>query len=426
MRHTLVSITALIVSLGVLLAGNSLQFVILGLRASAEDFSLTTIGAMTASYYLGYAAGSLRSAHVVARIGHIRTFAAAGSIISAVVLAHALWVEPLFWIALRAVTGLSFAGLATVAESWVNGRATRENRGRLLAIFSVVAIGGYAVGPLFAALGSVQSAALFIVASILMSVALVPVAVTRFAAPPPPDVTSGEDTYSLRRLLAETPLGTLGCVATGFMQGAVLGLGAVFAARAGLNDWGASLFMTGALVAGAICQYPLGWVSDKIDRRLVIAGATIAVGALLTFGTLMMALIGGALWVMAIIAFAAGAGAMPIYPLVVAHINDRLPARSIVSAAAAILMAFSVGSALSGPLTSLSMDLVGIYGFIGLLALVALGLGGFSLLRMKLGEPLDGADESSAVVAAPGAFATFEAEVEEDQLWLPFVEWENG
>ncbi|MEQ9812595.1 MAG: MFS transporter [Azospirillaceae bacterium] len=422
MRNALVSIAALITSLGVLLAGNSLQFVVLGLRATAEDFSFAIIGAMTAAYYIGYALGSLRAPHIVARIGHIRTFVAAGSIISAVVLAHALWVQPVFWVLLRLITGLCFAGLATVAESWVNGKATRENRGRLLAIFSVVAIGGYAVGPVFVVLGSVDGAALFIIASVLMSVALVPVTVTRFAAPPLPDTVTGDDTYSLRRLLKETPLGIVGCIATGFMQGAVLGLGAVFAAVAGLGDWQASLFMTGALIAGAVCQYPLGWLSDKVDRRLVIAGSAGAVGLLLLAGMGLLLLGGGTLVAMAVIAFALGAGAMPIYPLVIAHINDRLPETSIVSAAAALLLAFSIGSALSGPLISAALDLGGAPGFLVLLAAVAAGLGGFSLLRARLGEPLDGGD-TTAVVTAPGAFATFDAEIEEDQLWLPFPEW---
>ncbi|MDX1434217.1 MAG: MFS transporter [Gammaproteobacteria bacterium] len=156
MRQVLLSVAALIISTAVLLAGNSLQFVILGLRADAEGFSLTSIGAMTAAYYVGYAVGTLRAPELVAAIGHIRAFAALGSLTSGVVLAHALWVDPVFWSVLRVLTGLCFAGLATVVESWMNGRATREIRGRLLAVLSMAAIGGYAVGPLFATLASVD------------------------------------------------------------------------------------------------------------------------------------------------------------------------------------------------------------------------------------------------------------------------------
>ncbi|MDX1434971.1 MAG: MFS transporter, partial [Gammaproteobacteria bacterium] len=338
----------------------------------------------------------------------IRAFAALGSLTSGVVLAHALWVDPVFWSVLRVLTGLCFAGLATVVESWMNGRATREIRGRLLAVLSVAAIGGYAVGPLFATLASVDGTVLFIVASILMSVALVPVTVTRFHAPPLPESVSGENAYSLRRLFRETPLGGLGCLLTGVLQGAFLGLGAVFARRLGLSDAGASVFMTAALLSGAVCQYPLGWVSDLVDRRLVIGVFCLVLGVaafvlvgMVTAGPPGVAVIGA-------LAFVAGAAAMPLYSVVIAHINDRLPEPSILPAAASLILTFCIGSAIAGPLASAAMDLLGDAGLPLLLALTLCLLGAFSVLRVRLRERPAPCPEDEQVYVPGPALSPFD------------------
>ncbi len=415
------SVAALMTSVTILLAGNSLQFVILGLRAEAAGLSLTTIGAMTASYYIGYGLGTFSVPQLVERIGHIRAFAAFCSIISAIVLAHGLWVEAWFWIALRFVAGLCFAGMATVNESWLNAKATPDVRGRVLAIASIAAIGGYAVGPLFASFGDVQSLRLFVIASILMSVALVPVTLTRFSAPTVSGVEGAAESYSLLRLYRETPFGAVVCLGTGLLQGAFLGLGAVFAVQAGLSQASVSLFMTGALLAGAAMQYPLGWISDRIDRRLVVAITTLglAAGALAVAAGLAWG--GATLPVMACGAIVAGVAAMPLYPIVIAHVNDRLPQTSIVPAAASLILAFSIGSAISGPVASGSMDL---FGPAGLFAYMALALGGialFSLARIAMKEAAEPAPQQEGVFAVSPAFAPLDTILEEDQIAFAFT-----
>ncbi len=437
MRDALLSVTALILSLTILLAGNSLQFVILGLRAEAEGLSVNVVGAMTAAYYVGYGLGSLRAPAVVDRIGHIRTFAATSSIISVVVLAHGLYVADWFWVGLRFVTGLSFAGLATCAESWLNARATQAVRGRVLAVSSICAIFGYAVGPLFGALGTTDSLKLFVVASILMSLALVPVTMTRFSAPAVSGDGSGIDRYSIIRLYRETPLGLIGCVATGVVQGAFLGLGAVFAHRLGLGETGAAFFMTAALVAGALAQYPLALLSDLLDRRRVVAlsaaglgVAALALGALLgAEGALPLTADTGAgiagsglgprgLILAGLAAAVAGTGAMTLYPIVIAYVNDRLPESSIVPAAATLILTFSIGSALAGPLASLAMDRLGPGGLYGFLGLALLLLGGFATLRIFLRD----APEPSAdgVMAVSGPFVPLDETLDEAQLAFDF------
>lgn len=428
MRTLLLSVSALIISLFVLLAGNSMQFVILGLRADAEGFSTFTIGLMAAAYYVGYALGTFQAPGFVRRIGHIRAFASVGTVISAVVLAHALWVEPVFWMALRFLTGLSFAVLATVTESWINARATRDVRGQLLAVASIAIILGYAVGPLLVSLGSVGGFALFVVASILMSVGLVPVLVTRIGPPKLPADDAGES-YTLGRLYRETPLGLVGTMVIGATQGSFLGLGAVFANRAGLSDNGASYFVTGALFAGMLVQYPLGWLSDRFDRRRVLAVATFLLGGGGVAAMVLMAAIGPVLPVLALSAAVAGIAAMPLYAVVVAYVNDRLPENTIVPAAATLILSFSIGSALAGPAASLAMDMFGPQGLMGFLSVVLLGLAGFTVVRMAVREQVteetEGEAESASyepsVFAASSVLRPMDWTTEEEQLEFDFT-----
>lgn len=420
MGKLLLSIAALIASVTILLAGNSLQFVILGLRAEAEGLPVSVVGAMTTGYYVGYGLGTLKAPRLVDVIGHIRAFAGLCSIISAVVLAHGLWVEPVFWVALRFLTGLCFAGLATVIESWINAKATRSSRGRLLSMATIAATMGYSVGPLFAGVGAVQGLVLFVVASILMSLALVPITITRINAPAVSGGAERIERYTVRRVMRETPLGLVGCIATGFVQGAVLGLGAVFAGRMGLSDAAASFFMAGTLAAGALTQYPLGFLSDIFDRRHVMAGAALATGGLCLSTAVALLAFGASLPLIVIAGVAAGSAAMPIYPLVIAHVNDRLPEHSIVPAAATLILLFSIGSAASGPLASEAMERAGPAGLFVALSAVLLGFGVFAAVRSVMREAPEETGPDEGVYASNPTLAPFDASPAEIQLEFDF------
>jgi len=419
MGSLLLSITSLLTSLTILLAGNSLQFVLLALRAESAGFSLTVVGAMTTTYYLGYALGTLRAPAFVDRFGHIRAFAALSSLISAVVLAHGLWVEPYFWIALRFVTGLCFAGLATVVDSWINAKATRDVRGQLLAVASIAAIAGYAVGPLFVALGSVDTLVLFVIASILMSVALVPVTLTRFSAPYVSGEGDGFEPYTLLRLFRETPFGLVGCLITGLIQGAFLGLSAVVAGRLGLSDDMVPLFVTGALLAGAVAQYPLGWISDRFDRRFVVALTSLVVGSGALAVAFLVGLFGNALWITGLAMVVGGVAAMPLYSVVIAHVNDRLPETSIVPAAATLILSFSIGSAVAGPIASWSIDAYGAGGLYIFFGTALLIFGSFSIFRVARREAPEPTTDGGVFAASP-VLTPFDTEFDENQLLFEF------
>ena len=381
MRHVLLNVTTLILSFALLLAGNSLQFVVLGVRAGIEGFSVYSMGLITAAYFLGFAFGSLRSLDMIRAIGHIRTFAALASIISGMVLAHPLLPEPIAWIVFRFIIGFCFAGLYTVVESWLNAQAGNEFRGRLLSIYAVAVFGGFAIGPMLAVLGQAEGFFLFVLASMIVSFALVPVTMTRASVPVTPEATE-RDRFTLRRFYKETPLGMIGILCVGSAQGAFVGLAPVFVDRAGLPAEDVSYFMTAALLAGLAFQFPVGWLSDHFDRRKVIAAAAIlGGGACAVFAT--WALSGPLTRETALLgAVVTGAGIFPLYAIIIAYTNDWLDEDSIISAAAALILTYSLGSAVASPIASFLMDRIGAGGLFIFVAAAMLGLGLFAILRM--------------------------------------------
>ncbi len=370
------SLLALLASIFLLLMGNSLQFVVLGLRAEAEHFPTFIIGLLTAGYYGGYALGTSGAVWTVKTFGHVRAFAASASLISAVVIAHAVWVQPTFWILLRVLTGFCFAVAATVIESWLNAKATSSIRGTVLSLGSVALMSGYAVGPLMLSFGSATGFKLFVLASILMSVALVPVLLTTSGAPPMP--LDSDEGYPLRRLYRECPVGLAATIGIGLIQGAFLGLGPVFAGRLGLSELEAARFMTCGLLAGIVLQYPLGALSDRIDRRTVLSICFTGLGVGSAFLAFILPTESAAQPLLLLAAAVAGVAAMPLYSIVVAQVNDRISEDSLVPAAATLILSFSLGSIFSGPVASAAIEQFGPAGLFGYFAAVLLGLALYS------------------------------------------------
>ena len=409
MRTLLLSVAALIASFAALLAGNSLQFVVLGLRAEIEGFSVEAMGVVTACYFIGFGLGSFVCPRIIDSAGHIRTFAALASVISGVTLAHPLLPDPISWSVMRLVIGFCFAGLYMVVESWLNARASNELRGRVLSIYGTAAFAGYASGPLLVGLGSADGFVLFIVASMLVSFALVPVTLTRASAPV---IEAGDDgkgaaiRYGLWKLYKETPLGVVGIVLIGAAQGSFLGLGSVFGSQIGLDQRWISAFMTVGLFAGLCLQYPIGWVSDRFDRRFTIMAVAALGGALClgAFLTLEAATPTAALAVTA--AALTGTCIFPLYAVILAYTNDRLPQASLVAAAAAVALCYSIGSSLGPPFVSAMMSALGPAGFFLALSAVMGTLAVFAGYRaLRRPAPKASASEETpapTVAANPG------------------------
>jgi MFS family permease len=365
----------LLLGFGILMLGDGLQSTLLGVRASLEGFPTAITGLIMSTFYVGFLGGALYAPRFVERVGHIRVFGALASMASAAVLIHGIFITPLAWSVLRLLSGFCLAGLYIVAESWLNDRATNRTRGQLLSIYMVVSYAGAAGGQLLLNAADPKGLELFILTSVLISVALVPLLLSAGPAPK----FSTQSALSLRELYRISPLGVVGALATGMASGALFGFGPVYAESSGLTVSQISFFMTAILVGCIILQWPIGHLSDLLDRRLVITVVTflstataVAAVTISTMSTLtllvLMAVFGGL--------------SIPLYSLCIAHANDYLDADQMVAASSGLVLASGVGAIL-GPITaSLSMLLLGPDGFFWWLALIHVVMGIFAIYRM--------------------------------------------
>ncbi|MBK5224503.1 MAG: MFS transporter [Acidimicrobiia bacterium] len=389
--HAIAASWALLVGIGLLMLGTGLQSSLLGVRASLEGFDTTTTGIVMSSYYLGYLLGSIRAPHLVATVGHIRVFAAFASLASSAVLIHVLFVNPFAWSLTRMISGFCMAGLFVVAESWLNDGATNETRGSLLSVYMVVANGAMAAGQLLLNAADPLGSKLFITISVLVSLALVPAALSvranpRFLQPVP---------VTLREVFHAAPLGVVGALLAGTATGALFGVGVVYAQLAALSLAETSVFMLVAILGGALLQWPIGAASDRTDRRRVIAASALGAAVVCAIGTIgfhdlaLFGLIG-----------VVGGLSIPLYPLANAHTNDFIEPEQVVGAGSRLVLASGLG-AITGPfLASSAMAALGAAGFFWFLAMVHLLIAGFAVYRITRRAPVP-VDEQSHYAVFP-------------------------
>ena len=341
MARTIRTLAALLIAAFFLIAGNGLQGTLLSVRGNIEGFPLVLVGLLMSAYFVGFMAGCQFAPGMVKRVGHIRAFTALASIASAAALAYALAVQPVFWLVLRVITGFALAGLYMIIESWINEAVDNEQRGRTLAVYRLVDLSAATLGQALIALAAPTAFTLFAIVSILISLALVPVAMTTSAQPRP--IASAK--LELRKLFQISPLAAAGCLAVGGANGAFWAVGAVYVQQLGYAVATVAVFMTTVVVAGALVQWPLGLISDRIDRRIVV----IATAGLCVASGVFLALAGGVSSDMLLYGgFAFGFTAMPIFGLCVAHANDRAEPHEYVTLAAGLLWLYGAG-AVAGP-----------------------------------------------------------------------------
>lgn len=401
-------ISMLLLSIVLLVLGNGLQGTLLGVRAGLEGMTTATVGVIMSAYYLGYLGGSLLSPALVARVGHIRTFSALASIASAVSLAHAIAPSAPVWTVLRIAHGFCYVGLLLVIESWLNGSTSRRFRGRVLAVYGTVVSAAWALSQGLLNLAPAASFVLFAVVSILMSVALVPISLARVSTP----VVVETSRMGIRRLYRVSPSGVVGVAALGFCMSSFIGLGPVFGLESGWSEARISLFMT-AWLLGALClQWGLGSLSDRVDRRWVIAGAGLTSAlwaAALGLGPWIDRVgggvggLGGVLGpespfaVTLALVFLYGGVCLPVYSLCLANANDLIDEEQLVPAASALLMVFGAG-AVAGPLVSGAvMRAAGPSGMFWLLAGIHLVAAVFVLQRIPRRPRVPETDKESIV-----------------------------
>jgi MFS family permease len=384
---------ALLLGIALLMLGHGLQGTLLGVRANLAGFSTAVTGLVMSGYYLGMLIGAFRAPVLVARVGHVRVFAALLSLASAAVLFHALFVEPVAWFLMRLLTGYCFAGAFIVAESWLNGAASNATRGRILSLYMVVQLGGLAAGQFLLNLADPGGFALFVLVSVLISVAAVPMLLTASAAP----VVASPRDFGLLDLYRLSPLGVVGIVGVGMGQGGLFGMGSVFAAELGLSLPSISTFMAAIVAGGVVFQVPLGRLSDRVDRRWVIT----IVALLTSFAALPFALRTG--WSPAALFagfFVIGGLTLPLYALCVAHTNDFLSPEQMVGASGALILGYGVGASAGPTVAAAVMQGVGPTGLALFILVVHAGVGLFALFRMTRRAPAP-VEERGAFVPLP-------------------------
>ncbi|MCK1788869.1 MFS transporter [Pseudomonas violetae] len=375
---------ALLLSMGLLMLGNGLQGSLIGLRASLEGFSTQVTGLLMTGYFIGFLAGSTLTPRIMAQVGHIRVFAALASLASSIVLIHSVFIDPWLWFGMRLVSGFCVAGLFIVAESWLNDSASNATRGQLLSLYMVITTGAMACSQLLLNLADPHSFELFVLISVLVSLALLPILLS---ATPAPSFAAPEY-MSLLQLYRSSPLGIIGCMGTGMSIGAMLGMGVIYAQQMGLPLSQISVFMGLVFIGGVALQWPIGRLSDKHDRRSVIFVVT-CLAAVTSLAA--VALAGVSATGQLVVAFLFGGLAFPMYSLCVAHTNDALEPRQMVAASSNLVMAFGIGAAIGPSLAAAIMGGMGPDGFFWYLGGVHTAIGLFALYRMtrRSAVPLD-------------------------------------
>ena len=331
---------ALLAGICLMMVGNGLQGAVLGVRADSEGFGLTVAGLVMACYFLGFFFGTSAAVNLLTRVGHIRTFAAFASTASSAALLYVVWVNPISWGVLRVVFGLCMAGTYVVVESWLNDMATNENRGRLLAMYMVVMMGGASVGQFLLNAADPNGFRLFILSSVLISMALIPVTLSATSAPP----LAVPEPLSLRELFQLAPAGLVTSFWVGTAHGTLVGLGALFAANEGLTAARIAWFIGVPALGAVVFQWPIGALSDRVSRRAVMF--FVAIAAAVVSGALIVIEPGAELSF--VFMFMLGGCTFPLYSLAMAITNDRVPPAQLNSASAGLVRTSGFGLVL-GP-----------------------------------------------------------------------------
>ena len=365
---------ALFLALALVMVGNGLQGSLIGVRTQVEGFSDIATGLIIAGYYAGFLVGSWFIPQVLRQVGHIRVFVGLASAMSSVLLVYAIWVTPYSWILLRLVAGVAMAGLYVTVESWLNELATNENRGKTMSAYMVVMTGAIVAGQGLLGTASVNGFVLFIVASLLVSLAIVPLALSPIPAPR----FDLPESLSLKQLFRVAPLGVVSGFLTGASNGALFGMTAVWATAAGLAPTRVGVLVATGLIGSLAFQWPLGALSDRVPRRRVIFGAAVVA----VIASALALSVDPSSNMMAVVFFFYGGVTYPLYSLSASLVNDMVPKEQLVAAASGYVFIVGMG-AIVGPLSVTALTAaLGPEGFFWTLGLLLLPVATFSLWRV--------------------------------------------
>ena len=374
MLKVLTSSWPLLLGVMLLMVGNGVQSSLLGIRGAIEGFSTFELSIVMSAYYLGFLGGSRLAPEMIRRVGHVRVFAALGSLISAVLVLYPMLIDWTAWSVMRVIIGFSFSVIYVTAESWLNNTASNETRGQALSAYMIVQMLGIIAAQILLSAGDPSGFGLFIIPSVLVSLAFMPILLADTPAPTFDQIRP----MSFRKLFAVSPLGCVGMLLTGGIYSAMFGMSSVWGAMLGLTIGQIAAFVGALYVGGLLLQYPIGWISDQFDRRVLIlwmsaAGAVIMLVA--TVVTLPFNLVLG-------VAVLLGGTINPLYSLLIAHTNDFLGQEDMAAASAGLIFLNGFG-AIFGPLvTGWLMEMIGPEGFFLFIGLLFAALAAYSGWRM--------------------------------------------
>ncbi|MGA9436338.1 MAG: MFS transporter [Roseobacter sp.] len=403
MINMLASVWALLLGIVLIMLGNGMHFTLMGLRGGIEGFSSAELSIVTSGYFLGFLSGARYTPVLIQRVGHVRVFAALGSFISAALIAFTLWAEPWSWTVLRIIIGFCMSGVYVVAESWLNNATTNENRGKMLSAYMLAQTLGIIGAQGLLTLGNAANAALFIGASILVSISFAPILLSIQPAPAVEVTKPG----GLKDLFNASPLGTVGIFLLGSIYASQSGMGAVFGSEIGLNANQIALFVAMLFGGAMVMQVPIGWLSDRTDRRKVICGTAFLGAAACGCGWMAQSppawLVVDPLVPIMGAAFFAGGMTTPLYALLLAYTNDNVPAEDMPAISGGLVFTFGLGAILGPIAVGLFMDAIGPYAFWIVLGGTFLAITLYALYRMSQTDATPASETDAYVNLVPTA-----------------------
>jgi MFS family permease len=374
MLQVLKSAWPLLFGILLLMIGNGLQGSLIGIRGSIEEFSTTELSVITSGYFAGFLFGSKMAPRMIQRVGHVRVFAALGSFISAVLILYPTITEPWAWILLRVIFGFSFSGVYVTAESWLNNAATNETRGKSLSLYLMAQMVGIIISQGLLNVADPAGFVLFVIPSVLVSLSFAPILLSAEKSP----AFETTKPMSLAQLYKVSPLGFVGTAVTGAIFSAQFGMASVYGTAAGMTVAEISGFVSAIFFGGMVFQYPIGWLSDRMDRRMLILGAS-AVGGIAG----LIGWIGGGTFEVALVAaFLMGGMSNPLYALLIAYTNDYLQVEDMAAASGGLIFANGLGAIMGPVVTGWVMGAIGPGGFWVYLGFFMFALMAYAAWRM--------------------------------------------
>ena len=390
-----ISAWALLLGMMLLMIGNGLQGTLLGVRGEIEGFSTFQMSLVMSAYFVGFLGGSRMAPELSRRVGHVRVFAALASFISAVLILYPTFADPWAWTVGRVVIGFCFSGVYVTAESWLNNAATNETRGQALSLYMMVQMAGIVAAQGLLVVADPSGYVLFVIPSVLVSISFAPILLS-ITPTPAFDTTKP---MTLRQLMQVSPLGCVGMFLLGGVFASQFGMGAVYGAQAGLGLGEIALFVSSFYIGATLLQFPLGWLSDGMDRRRLI----MVVAALGAVGAGLGTVAGGSFTLLLVAGFVIGGMSNPLYSLLIAYTNDFLDLDDMAAASGGMVFINGVG-AIAGPLVAgWLMEVIGAPGFFVQIALLLAALAGYAAYRMTQRAAPGVEDTASYAPVSPAA-----------------------